>query len=90
MYVTLQIIYKSAVSGSNILQRGSFPLKGRKPEKIAIEWFREIEREMHVDCIEQVLCNGEDITPIVKDMDTSISLPKRSSTEQMHEKRSNS
>jgi hypothetical protein len=66
---TIQVIYRSAASGSCILQRGSFPLKGRKPEKVAFDWFVEIQREMHVGSLEQVLCDGDDITQLVKAME---------------------
>jgi hypothetical protein len=66
---TIKIIYRSAVSGSKILQGGSFLLKGRKPEKVAFDWWTQIQREMNVDRLEQVLCDGEDITQLVKNMD---------------------
>jgi hypothetical protein len=67
--VTIQIIYRSALSGCKILQGGSFPLKGRKVEKVAFDWWKQIQREMNVDRLEQVLCDGEDITQLVKNMD---------------------
>lgn len=69
MNVTIQIFYRSAASGSGILQRASFPLKGRQPQQVAFDWWQQIQREMHVASLEKVLCNGEDITEIIKDMD---------------------
>lgn len=71
MTVTIQIIYRSAASGSKILQRGSFPLKWRHPQEVAFDWLQQIKREMHFDNLEQLLCNGEDITEIIKEMDKS-------------------
>lgn len=69
--VTIQILYRSAVSGSLILQRASFPLKGRKPHEVVLDWLEEIHREMFVGTLEQIICNGEDITGMIKEMDTS-------------------
>lgn len=69
MTVAIKIIYKSAVSGCKILQGASFQLKGRQLMEVALNWFREIQREMNVGSLEQVLCNGEDITEIIKEMD---------------------
>jgi hypothetical protein len=66
---TIQIIYKSAISGSKILQRGSFPLKGNQPWEVAFDWWTKIQREMHVDSLEHVLCDGHDITQQIEDMD---------------------
>lgn len=37
--------------------------------EVALNWFREIQREMNVGSLERVLCNGEDITEIIKEMD---------------------
>jgi hypothetical protein len=67
--VTIQIIYKSAASGSSILQCGDFPLKGKKPEEVAWNWLEQIRREMHVANIEQVIINGEDMTETIKGID---------------------
>ena len=69
MTATIQIIYRSAASGSKILQGASFPLRGRQPQEVAFDWWKQIKREMPVDSLVQCLCNGEDITEIVKEMD---------------------
>jgi hypothetical protein len=68
MTVTLQIIYRSAVSGSKILQRGTFPLKGKLSWEVAYDWWKKIQREMHIDSLEQVLCDGQDITQQIREM----------------------
>jgi hypothetical protein len=72
MTVTIQIIYRSSVSGSRIMQGGSFPQRGQRPEVIAWNWWQQIQREMHVESIEQVMSNGEDITQLVRDLDKKI------------------
>ncbi|WP_226677163.1 hypothetical protein [Mesobacillus jeotgali] len=42
---------------------GSFPLRGRTPEKFAADWITEIKREMDVDGLISVIIDGkEDIT----------------------------
>jgi hypothetical protein len=44
-------------------QAGEFPLKGRKPEQIAVEWLYQISKEgTWVEEVYEVLANGEDIT----------------------------
>jgi hypothetical protein len=67
MNITIEIHY---ISSSKILQRGSFPLKGRKPEQIALQFWKEIKREMpYAREIEQVFAAGEDITELVKKLE---------------------
>jgi lysylphosphatidylglycerol synthetase-like protein (DUF2156 family) len=66
MNVTIQIHYIEVESETGILQRGSFPLKGKKREQVAYNWWRQIKREMTVEiAIEQVIADGEDITELV-------------------------
>lgn len=68
MNVVIQIHY--IAEGTKVLQRGSFPAKGRKPEKVAYDWWRELKREMPVEiAIEKVIADGEDITEKVKEME---------------------
>jgi hypothetical protein len=69
MTASIKIIYRSAVSGSLILQQASFPLKGRKPHKVTFNWWQQIKREMEVKELHQAICNGEEITNILKEMD---------------------
>lgn len=68
MNVTIQISYIS--NESQVMQRGSFPLKRREPERVAYEWFNQIRREMPFGAeIEKVIADGEDITELVKELD---------------------
>lgn len=67
MYVFLEIQYKAA---SRATQSGSFPLRGRKPEKVALEFWKQIQKEMSYHAnIEKVMLNSEmDITQLVLDL----------------------
>ncbi|MFP5116131.1 hypothetical protein ACSU64_27875 [Bacillaceae bacterium C204] len=67
MNITIEVHYKA---NSKLMQRASFPLRGRKPEQLALEFWKSIKREMtsHVE-LEEVLAAGEDITQQVKDME---------------------
>jgi hypothetical protein len=57
-------------SDNKIMQRGSFPLKGKAKEVVALEFWKWIKREMPFECeIEKVTVDGEDITEKVKEMD---------------------
>jgi hypothetical protein len=70
MNVTIQIHYTTIENNGRILQRGSFPLKRRKPEEVAYEFWQWIKKEMPLEiAIEQVIADGEDITEIVKELD---------------------
>lgn len=67
MTVLIQITYIS--SENNILRRGSFPLRGRKPETVALEFWKAIKKEHPYDCeINKVTCDGEDLTQKVKEL----------------------
>jgi hypothetical protein len=68
MSAKIEIIFLSS-SGSKILQRGSFPLKGKRPQDIAFDWWIKIQKEMFVELLEQVLCNGEEITDMIVEME---------------------
>jgi hypothetical protein len=69
MTVVIQIHYIAIENEGRILQRGSFPLKGKKPEQVALEFWKGIKREMTVEvAIEQVIADGEDITELVKEL----------------------
>jgi hypothetical protein len=68
MNVLIRIDY--IASRNKAYQTGCLPLRGKTPEKIALEWWRQINREMsyHAD-LEKVIANGEDITQLVKDLE---------------------
>lgn len=61
MNITIRITYLTR--GMRSQRSGSFPLKGRTPEKVAADWIAEIKKEMEVDGLISVIVNGkEDIT----------------------------
>ncbi|MEH7116879.1 hypothetical protein V7128_05555 [Neobacillus vireti] len=65
--VLIEIHYISLESQTRILQRGSFSIKGRTKEEVALAFWGDIKRESSRTLeLEQVLCDGEDITELVK------------------------
>jgi hypothetical protein len=65
MNVLIQISYIS--NNNEVLQRGIFPLRGKKKEEVAYGWWRQIRREMtYWPELVKVVCDGEDITELVK------------------------
>lgn len=61
MHITIRITYLTR--GMRSQRAGTFPLRGREPEKVAADWIAEIKKEMDVDEIISVIVNGkEDIT----------------------------
>ncbi|MBT2653898.1 hypothetical protein J7E81_01385 [Bacillus sp. ISL-18] len=65
--VNIEIHYRSA---SRIMQRGSFPLKGRRPEQVALAFWKEIREEMYNAQLEQVIANGDqDLTELVIELE---------------------
>lgn len=67
MTVFIQIHYKADSRGS---QQSSFPLKGRKIEQVALEWWKQIKKEMSYHAVlEKVIVDGEEITQLVKDLE---------------------
>lgn len=68
MNVVIHIHYITE-NDSRILQKGEFPLRGKKKEQVALEFWKWIKREnMYSVEIEKVLCEGEDITDVVKEL----------------------
>jgi hypothetical protein len=49
-----------------VLQQGEFYLKGRKPEQVALNWWKQIQRDVYTDELISVEVNGEDITEKVR------------------------
>ncbi|MBT2696331.1 hypothetical protein J7E79_02630 [Bacillus sp. ISL-40] len=72
MNVSIEIHYKS--DGSRALQKGSFQLRGSTPEKVALEFWKQIQKVMsHRAELEKVIVNGDqDITQLVKDLERDI------------------
>jgi hypothetical protein len=58
MHVVIEIHY-SAIGGK-VLQSGTFPLGGRKPEQIAFLFWKQIQKEQpHEVKLENVIVNGD-------------------------------
>lgn len=68
MNVVIEIHYKS---DSRALQTGTFPLRGRKPEQVALDFWKQIKKEMSYRAeLEKVIANGDqDITQLVIDLE---------------------
>jgi hypothetical protein len=67
MNVFIQIHYKAESRGS---QQASFPLKGRKIEQVALEWWKQIQKEMSYQLeLENIIADGEEITQLVKELE---------------------
>lgn len=68
MTVLIEIHYIS--NDNKIMRRGSYPLKGKQKEEVALEFWRWIEDEHPFECeIEKVICEGDDITEKVKELE---------------------
>lgn len=58
MNVIIEIHYVS--SGNRTTQSGSFPIRGRKPEQIALEFWKQIKNDMsHHAQLEKVIVDGD-------------------------------
>jgi hypothetical protein len=67
MNVTIEIHYKA---DSKLMQRASFPLRGRKPERVAYDFWKSIKKEMPYPVVlEEVLAAGEEVTDQVKELE---------------------
>jgi hypothetical protein len=68
MNVVIDIHYITCEN--KILRAGSFPLKRRRKEVVAFEFWRWIKREHPYECeIEKVICDGDDITELVIELE---------------------
>ncbi|MCM3567829.1 hypothetical protein [Neobacillus mesonae] len=68
MTITIQINY--ITNGNKVMQQGDFKLRGKKPEQIALEFWRQIQREMPYKCeLEKIIATGEEITVLVKGLE---------------------
>ncbi|MBT2758811.1 hypothetical protein J7E71_23355 [Mesobacillus foraminis] len=68
MNVTIKIRYNSPAG--IVTQGGTFPLKGRKPEKVAFEWLQLIKKEVNYEGLNEVIAEGDlDITDLVREME---------------------
>ncbi|MFC0026915.1 hypothetical protein ACFOYZ_26535 [Neobacillus cucumis] len=69
MHVTIELHYKAS---SKLMQRASLPLRGKRTEFVAYQWWKQIQKEMSYHAtLEQVIINGDnDITQLVMDIET--------------------
>lgn len=71
MNVLIKISYVS--NENEVMQRGSFPLRGKKPEEVAYAWWKQIRKEMpYWPELEKVIVDGEDITEKVKELEKAL------------------
>ncbi|MED3623279.1 MULTISPECIES: hypothetical protein [Neobacillus] len=69
MNVVIEIHYLA--SGGKVLKSGSFPLQGRKPEQVAFQFWKQIQKEQPFEIqLENVIINGDqDITDLVLELE---------------------
>ncbi|NRD80257.1 hypothetical protein HPT25_23325 [Bacillus sp. BRMEA1] len=65
MNVTIEMHF--IASGNKSMSASSFPLRGRKPEQVAYEWWKHIKKEMSYHAqLEKVIADGDqNITELV-------------------------
>ncbi|NRD80150.1 hypothetical protein HPT25_22700 [Bacillus sp. BRMEA1] len=65
MNVTIEMHF--IASGNKSMSAGSFPLRGRKPEQVAYEWWKQIKKETSYHAqLERVIAIGDqNITDLV-------------------------
>jgi hypothetical protein len=67
MNVAIRIDY---IASSRVSQSGSFPLRRRKPEQVALEWWKELKKETSYRAVlDKVVADGEDITDLVRNFE---------------------
>jgi hypothetical protein len=70
--LTVLIVIHYISNDNKVLRRGSFPLKGKPKEEVALEFWKWIKREHPFECeIEKVTVDGEYITEAVKGLERS-------------------
>lgn len=57
MTTTIQITFLSY--GIRVYRSGTFPLRGRTPERVLEDWISEIKREMVIEQVLKVVIDGE-------------------------------
>ncbi|MFJ5713099.1 hypothetical protein [Neobacillus sp. NPDC093127] len=68
MTIIIEIHY---IGASRMYQKGSFQPRGKKPEYVALQFWKQIKKDMsyHVE-LEKVIVEGnQDITQLVKDLE---------------------
>jgi hypothetical protein len=70
MNVVISIHY--ITNENKVLRRGSFPVQRKTSEEVALDFWKWIKKEHPYECeIEKVLCDGEDITEKVKELENT-------------------
>ncbi|MCM2532552.1 hypothetical protein NDK43_09340 [Neobacillus pocheonensis] len=70
MNVSIEIYYIAVEYQNKILRQGSFPLRGKKPEQVSFEWWKQIRKESYVDLeLEKIIADGENITQLMKELE---------------------
>jgi hypothetical protein len=68
--MTVLIVIHYISNDNKIMRRGSYPLKGKQKEVVALEFWKWIKREHPYPCvIEKVIVDGEDLTDKVKELE---------------------
>jgi hypothetical protein len=76
-YIKVEVVIEIHYAGAaRLTQKGSFPLRGRLPEQIALEFWKQIRKKMsYFVQLEKVILNSEqDITELVKECEKQESL----------------
>jgi hypothetical protein len=67
--MTVLIVLHYISNDNKVMQRGSFPIRGKSKEQVACEWLRQIKKQMpYYEELEKVTADGEDITEKVKEL----------------------
>ncbi len=70
MNISIKIRYNSPAG--IVTQGGTFSLKRRRPEQVAMEWLQEIKRQVNYEGLIEVIIDGnQDITNLVREMEKS-------------------
>jgi hypothetical protein len=68
MNVSIHIHYEC--NDNKIMRRGSFRVSSKKREQVAYDFWKWIKKESPYSVkLEKVICDGEDITQMVKEID---------------------
>ena len=70
MNVTIEIHY---IANSRLTQSGSFRLRGKQPVQVALDFWKQIKKEMSYHAkLEKVIVDGDkDITDLVQELEKS-------------------
>ncbi|MEH7248958.1 hypothetical protein V7114_19490 [Neobacillus niacini] len=67
MNITIEIHYATS---SRAYQKGSFQHRGKRPEMVALEFWKQIQKDLSYNAVlEKVISAGQDITQLVEDLE---------------------